>query len=107
MIKKIALISALLGIFALFMLLNLSTPAKISSPKEMSALVDNSLVSTTGKVVSERILYKRTKLIVLDNKIELICSSCPSYANKTIQATGTTEKYENKTQISVLRITKT
>ncbi len=104
--RKLAFIIAIAGIFILLYMLTSSNPAKIHSPQELTRLVDNSQVSTTGKVVSERILYGTTKLLKLDNSIELVCTSCPSYLNKTIQVIGTAEKYLNKTQISVLKIKK-
>ena len=101
--RKLAFMIAILGIAVLLYMLVSSNPTKISSPKELGALVDNSLVQTTGKVISERVLYGTTKLLKLDNDIELVCTSCPAYLNRTIQILGTTEKYLNKTQISVLR----
>jgi hypothetical protein len=102
--RKLAFIITIAGIFALFLILAFSKPLAVHNSSDLSKLTDNTKVSTTGKVISERILYGTTKLLKLDNSIELVCSSCPSYANKTIQVIGTSEKYENKTQIQVLRI---
>jgi hypothetical protein len=102
--RKIAFIIAISGIFFLFLILAFSKPLAVYNSSDLSKLTDNTKVSTTGKVISERILYGTTKLLKLDNNIELVCSSCPSYANKTIQVIGTAEKYLNKTQVQVLRI---
>ena len=102
--RRITFILAISGIAILLYLLVSQNPVKIHSPRELNGLVDNSLVQTSGSVISERIIYGTTKLIKLSNGIELICDSCPSYLNKTIQILGTSEKYENITQINILRI---
>ena len=102
--RKIAFMIAIAGIFVLLCLLNFSSPIVVNDSSDLSKLTDNTKVSTAGKVISERILYENTKLLKLDNSIELVCNSCPSYANKTIQVIGTAEKYLNKTQVQVLRI---
>lgn len=102
--RKIAFMIAIAGIFILLYLLLFSSPIAINKPADLSKLTDNTQVSATGRVVSERILYGTTKLLKLDSNIELVCTSCPSYLNKTIQILGATEKYLNKTQVIALRI---
>lgn len=103
--KRLALAITLLGIFVLIILLNLSSPAVINSYSELSKLTDYTKVQTTGKVISERIIYENTKLLKLDNNIEILCKACPSYINRTLKALGTSETYLNKSQITALRIT--
>ncbi len=104
LLRKLSLIITMVGILSLFLILSLSKPIEVDSPSELSKLTANQKVQTVGKVVSERALYEKTKLILLDNSIELICDDCPPYSNKTVQALGITEIYQNKTQLSVLRI---
>jgi hypothetical protein len=106
MLKKITLIITILGIFTLLILLNFSKPAIIDNYSSLKKLTDNTKIQTTGKVVSERILYESTKLIKLNNSIEIICNSCPNYLNQTINVIGTTETYGNKTQVNALKIKK-
>jgi hypothetical protein len=102
--KLLALALTLTGIFILLVLLNFSPLIVVSAPSDLSKLADNTKVSTTGKVLSERILYEQTKLLKLNNSLELICSSCPNYQNQTLKVIGLIDKYENKTQISALRV---
>ena len=103
--KKLSFIIVILGIFILLLIMALSSPALVFAPSDMSKLGVNSKVQTTGKVISERMLYENTKLLKLNNSIEIICNSCPSYINRTIYVTGIVDKYQNKTQILALKIT--
>lgn len=102
--RRITFIIAMAGIFALFYLLAFSAPVAVESPSDLAVLEDNAKVSTAGRVVSERTIYENTKLIKLDNSIEILCDSCESYQNKTISVLGLTSRYENKTEIKALRI---
>lgn len=102
--KILALSLTLLGTFILIIMLNLSHPLIVNNSSELSKLTDNTKVQTTGRVISENALYKQTKLLKLDTGIEILCQACPNYQNKTIQVLGTTENYQNKTQINTLRI---
>lgn len=102
--RRLSFIITIIGIFILLILMNFSSPKSITSPEELNTLVDNSPVQVQGQVISERILYGKTKLIKIDNNIEIICNSCPVYLNKSISVIGTSEKYENKTQIIALKI---
>jgi len=106
MLKKVTLTITLLGIFTLLILLNFSAPIVVDNSSSLSSLEDNTKVQIQGKVISERTLYERTKLIKLDNNIEIICNSCPDYLNQTIEVVGITETYENRTQVKALKITK-
>jgi len=106
MLKRICLIITLAGIFTLLILLNFSAPIVVDNSSSLSSLEDNTKVQTTGKVISERTLYEQTKLIKLENNIEIICNSCPNYLNQTINVIGITETYENRTQVKALKITK-
>lgn len=104
--KRLALAIVLAGIFVLLLMLNLSSPKIVHNPSELSGLVDNSKVQTQGKVISERTLYGNTKLLKLENSIEILCPACPPYINRTLDVIGTSETYLNKSQISALKIKK-
>jgi hypothetical protein len=103
--KRLALAIVILGIFVLLLMLNLSSPVIIDNYSELSKLTDYTKVQTTGKVISERILYENTKLLKLDNDIEILCKACPSYVNRTLEVLGTSETYVNRTQVNALKIT--
>lgn len=102
--RRLSFIVTLTGIFILLILINFSSPKTITGPQQLEKLTDYTKVQTSGRVISERILYDETKLIKIDNNIEIICNSCPVYLNKSISVIGTSEKYENKTQIVALKI---
>lgn len=102
--KILAFIITLAGIFTLLILLNLSHPIVINSPKGLSGLEQNTKVQTTGRVISERTLYENTKLLKLDNNVEVLCQACPAYINRTLNVLGTSETYINRTQIAALKI---
>jgi hypothetical protein len=101
--RRFAFIIAILGILVLAILMNLP-PKEISDKEELSSLEINQKVSIQGKVTSERILYENQKLLVLDNKIELVCE-CPSaFKDKNISVLGIISEYDGKKQVTVLRI---
>lgn len=101
--KKLALALALAGIFILLLILNLSSPIKITNSSDLSELPENTKVRTTGKVVSEK-LYSDLRIITLDTGIQVTCTDCPSYHNKTLEVTGVVEAYINRTQIAALSL---
>jgi hypothetical protein len=102
--RRLAFAITILGIFVLIVLLNLSSPKIINNYSSLSKLTDYTKVQTTGRVVSERILYGDTKLLKLDNNIEVLCQACLSYVNRTLYVIGTSESYINRTQINALKI---
>ena len=98
--RRVSFILTILGIFTLLILLD-SSPIKINSISDLDSLEENQKVITSGLVISER-PYGNAKLLILDNKIELICS-CPSYLNKNITAIGILNEF-NKKRIKILEI---
>ena len=70
----------------------------------LSKLEENSKVQTQGKVIAERVLYEDTKLLKLNNSLEILCQACPSYINRTLDILGTKESYKNQSQIRALRL---
>ena len=103
--KIISLAITLLGILFLLIILNFSSPKIIDSSLSLQNLPENTKIQTQGKLISERTLNENTNLMKLDNDIEIICINCPKYLNQTIKLTGIIEKYQNRTQIKLLRIT--
>ena len=70
---------------------------------ELSKLEENKKVQTSGRVIKEN-KYENTKILTLDNSIQVICNSCPPKLNRSIDVTGFVEKYQNKTQIKAISI---
>jgi len=91
------------GILILLIIMQFSSPIRVSSQTELESLVDNQKVQTSGKVIDEKI-YENSKTLILDNKIEIICNSCPSYFNKNIIVSGVLDNYNNKNKIIALKI---
>ena len=101
--RRLAFILTILGILSLAILMNL--PAKeISSKEELENLEINQKVAIHGKVISERILYETQKLLILDNKIELVCECPQTFKDKNISVLGIVSEYDGKKQVTVLKI---
>jgi len=103
--RRLAFAITIIGIFILIIMLNLTNPLIVDNYSSLSKLTDYTKVQTQGRVISERILYEDTKLLKLDNDIEILCQACPSYINRTLQVIGTSETYINRTQVTALKIT--
>ncbi|MEM4259190.1 MAG: hypothetical protein QXS38_00285 [Candidatus Pacearchaeota archaeon] len=104
--KRLSFVITILGIFILLVLLNFQSPKIINRYEELSNLPDNTKVQTSGMVLSEK-KYASTKIIILNNSLEINCKSCPSYPsyiNRTITVTGIVKKYQNRPQIQALRL---
>ncbi len=102
--KRLALAITILGIVVLLILLNSQSPIAIKKQADLESLPDNTKIQVRGKVISERYISE-SKILKLDNNVEIICKGCPPYLNQTIIILGITEHYQNKTQIQALRIT--
>jgi len=101
--KKLSFLITLIGILILLIMMQFSSPIQVNSQTELENLIDNQKVQTSGKVIDEKI-YENSKTLVLDNKIEVICNSCPSYFNKNIIVSGILDNYNNKNKIIALKI---
>ncbi len=102
--KTIAFSITLLSLFILLLLIFLLPAKSINSPEQLSALLPNQKITTTGKVIGEK-YYKNYKIFILDNSLELRCDiNCPSYLNKTVSALAITQSYNNKNYLNVLKI---
>ncbi len=102
--KGMALFIAISGIFVLELLMLSLKAVEINDVKELDNLEINSKVVVEGKVVNERILYLGSKLIVLDNGVEIICEDSESFKGKRIRVEGLIDEFNNKKQIGALRI---
>ncbi|MEK6892863.1 MAG: hypothetical protein AABX07_01540 [Nanoarchaeota archaeon] len=103
--KLLALALALMGLLFLLIFIQAQKPIKITSPENLSFLQENQKVLVQGKVLEEQPYFK-TKLLILENNIVIICN-CPlsqSYKNKNISALGFLDVYADKTKISALKI---
>ena len=80
-----------------------SSSIQVNSPSELENLIDNQKLVVSGKVIEEKI-YEKSKTLILDNKIEVVCNNCPSYFNKNIIVSGISDNYNNKNKIIALKI---
>lgn len=76
----------------------------VSNLEELKELEANQKVVLKGIVGEERVLYGRTKLLVLDNGIELICDCLESFVEKSVEVEGVVSEYEGKRQVEVLKL---
>jgi len=101
--KKLSFIITLLGILILLVIMQFSSSIQVNSPSELENLIDNQKLVVSGKVIEEKI-YEKSKTLILDNKIEVVCNNCPSYFNKNIIVSGISDNYNNKNKIIALKI---
>jgi hypothetical protein len=103
--KILSLAFSLAGIFFLLFFAQVQKPLTITSLENLSSLQENQKVLVQG-LVSEETPHFKTKLLILDNKISIICS-CPlsqSYKNKNLSIIGFLDTYSGKSQINALKI---
>lgn len=101
--RSIAFIITIIGIFILVISLN-QKPITIDSQDDLTKLQQNQKVAIQGEVIEER-TNKNSKLIVLDNELQLNCPiPCPSYLNKNITAVGIIETWTEIPRIKLLKI---
>ena len=101
--RRLAFVVAFLGMFILVILLS-AEPVEISSEKDLADLEVNKRVVLLGEVVSEKVIYGKTKEIILDNEIKVYCECTESYKNNFVRIVGKVEKYKGKTQVRALEI---
>ena len=80
--REIALLISIAGMLVLgLLMLNLKT-VEVRDVDDLKRLKVNTKVFVEGKVVDERVLYLGSKLIVLNNGIEVICECSESFKEK-------------------------
>jgi len=102
--KKLSFIITVLGIFSLFLLNSFLPPKQISSPIELSSLIQNQKLLIQGRVIKET-YNKNSKILHLDNNMTLQCDKfCPSLQNRSLESIAILEKYDNKNYLKILKL---
>jgi len=98
--RRWAFAAAMIGLFVLFVLVNL--PAK--RVESLEGLEAGQKVSLEGVVIDERVIFGNEKVYVLDLGIEIICSGCGELVGEEAEFVGLVEEYEGKNQVRILEI---
>ena len=93
--RRWAFVIFIVGIFLMFVFLNLS-PVETN---EIANLELNTLVSVSGEVVGERIIYAGTRILELDNGVVVLCECGESFKGKEIKVVGRVSDYEGTRQV--------
>ena len=102
--KKLSFIIALVSLFSLFVLYLFLPIKTISSPAELSALVQNQKIIIQGNVIKET-YSNNYKILTLNSELQLKCDiNCPNYLNENISALAILEKYNNNNYLNVIKI---
>lgn len=102
--RRFAFIIAILGIFVMALLLEFGSVREIESYAELEELEVNAKVLVGGNVVEERILYEGTRLLKLENGVEVVCECAGSFNGEKVLVEGAVSEYEGKKQVEALRI---
>ena len=102
--QRIALLIVLIGIIFLASYIEISSPLRVNSDKEIKNLLENQKVFVSGQVIKES-QTSFSRKIVLDNNITIDCDclSIPKLINKKILVLGIVDTYQNS-KIKVLKI---
>jgi len=88
MLKQLSFILTFILLLALSIILITQKPLTISSPEQLINLTENQKVQTRG-VVTEEKFSGNTKILTLDNNLEIIVSkSTPYLLNQSIAVLG-------------------
>lgn len=97
----LCLIASIFGILSLSLISLQIKPKQVSNLDELK---ENSYVSVSGRIISEKYFSESDfSIINLNNNITLICN-CKFPVNSTITAEGRVEEYQNKLQINAQKI---
>ena len=102
--RRFAFVIMILGMFVLFWFMG-SDGEEIESYEDLENLEINQKVFLEGRIISERIIYSGTKLIILDSGIELVCECVGNFIGEDVFVEGVVEEYKGKKQVGVLAIT--
>lgn len=100
--RRWAFVIAILGLFVLVLVFGFNR-IEVSSLDELLLLEINQRVFLTGNIVSERVIYSGTWLLVLDSGIEMVCSCTRSFFGQ-VDVEGVVSEYNGKKQVEVLKI---
>ena len=91
--------------FFMSLLLEFGSVKEIESYTEIEEMEVNTKIRTRGLIIEESILYGETKLLELENGVQLICECSENFEDKEVLAEGVVSEYEGKKQMTVLKIT--
>lgn len=96
---------SIIGLLSLTALLPLQNSLVISTHSDLDSLKHNQKISVSGKVIKES-YYFESKILTLDNKIQLHCSSCSQIQlkDKTITAEAKFQNYNNQKTLDILKL---
>lgn len=96
--RRWAFIVFIFGMFVLALLFYL--PVKKIEDGNLSGNDINERVEVSGEVVSQRVLYGETSLLVLDNGFEILYEGEGLFNGREIRVVGRISEYKSKKQIS-------
>jgi hypothetical protein len=102
--RKLAFLTASLGLIILAVLIKFQAPLVINSESDLLSLEDNQKVSISSQVIDEKI-SSTSRTLILENNITLYCPCkyLESLKGKNIAATGIIDTYQ-KTRINILTL---
>jgi len=102
--RRFAFVVAVLGMLVLVFLL-IGDPEEILDYGDLEDLEVNERIVVSGKVESERFIFRGSKLLILEEGIEVICECVGDYEGKEIVVEGIVSEFEGEKQVSALKIT--
>lgn len=96
--RRWAFVVFVIGIFVMFILAN-QLIEEVMDETDLSRLELNARVSLSGKVVGEKIIYDGTKLLELEDGIEVVCESDFSFVDRNVRVIGKVSEYDGKRQV--------
>ena len=100
----IALIISLLGILVLILIMNSQSPLAINNIQKINSLSDNELITLSG-IVQKQNNYDSYSTLKISNLTLFSSRLHENYIGKNVEILAQTEKYSNKTQLNLLKIT--
>lgn len=101
--NKLPIITALIGIFSLILILNLSKPIEIHSQQDLTKLTENLKVQTSGLVIDQK-NYDKITILKLENNFTLTYSGNHiNFLNEHIEVIGLYDNF-NHPKIKILEI---
>jgi len=98
--RRWAFVVAVFGMFVLVMFLGFFG----KEVESLEGLEVNQKVYLEGEVVEERFLFGNSRLLVLDNGIELVCECSGSFKGRDVEVVGVVSEFEGNKQVEVLEI---
>lgn len=96
--RRWAFVIFVLGIFIMFVLGEYYI-FEIEGGEGLESLEINSRVRVSGEVISERVIYQGTRLLELDNGINVLCECKENLLTKKLFVVGKVSEYDGRKQI--------